>query len=127
MYTMDDWMLRGFMCTSRVVRWRGVYVSWVMVVGASASAFGDRRVCGRCLIRVSSMHYIKSIRMFENFEEWFPYLGYLRMLISALPPYLCALTVNLIGLLFLRQCLVGLPPSTETLIIGTSPQLLICL
>jgi hypothetical protein len=35
----------------------------------------------------------------------------------------CALTVNVIGLLFLRQCLWGLPPSTETSISGTSRKL----
>ena len=43
----------------------------------------------------------------------------------------CALTVNVIGLLFglifLRQCFIKLSPSTETLINGTSPKLLICL
>ncbi len=32
----------------------------------------------------------------------------------------CALTVNEISLLFLRQCFMGLPPSTETSISGTS-------
>ncbi len=26
-------------------RWRGMNVSWVVVVGESASALGDRRVC----------------------------------------------------------------------------------
>ena len=35
-------------------------VSWVVVVGESASALGDIKVC------VTSMHYIKSIRMFED-------------------------------------------------------------
>jgi hypothetical protein len=35
----------------------------------------------------------------------------------------CALNVNVIGLLFLRQCLVGLPPSTETSISGMSRKL----
>ncbi len=35
----------------------------------------------------------------------------------------CALTVNVIGLLFLRQCFVLLPPSTETLINGMSRKL----
>jgi hypothetical protein len=32
----------------------------------SASALGDRRVCGSFLVRVTSMHTIKSIRMFED-------------------------------------------------------------
>jgi hypothetical protein len=71
--------------------------------GASASALGDRRVCGSCLIRVTSMHYIKSIRMFEDdsrrftrvfglveccmpFEEYLPSLGCLSILIRVLPP-----------------------------------------
>jgi hypothetical protein len=44
-YTMVYWTLRGFVCTSWVVRWRGTNVSWVVVVvGASASGLGDRRV-----------------------------------------------------------------------------------
>ncbi len=34
--------------------------SWVVVVGERASALGDIQVC------VTSMHYIKSIRMFED-------------------------------------------------------------
>jgi hypothetical protein len=37
------------------------------MVGASASALGDKRVfCGSCLICVSSIHNIKSIRVFED-------------------------------------------------------------
>jgi hypothetical protein len=39
----------------------------------------------------------------------------------------CALNVNVIGLLFLRQCLCMLTPSTETSISGTSRKLMICL
>ncbi len=39
----------------------------------------------------------------------------------------CALTVNVIGLLFLRQCFGRLPPSTETSFSGTSRKLPICL
>ncbi len=35
-----------------------------MVVGESASALGDIKVC------VTSMHYIKSIRMFEDGVTW---------------------------------------------------------
>jgi hypothetical protein len=34
-----------FVCASWVVRWRGMNVSWVMVVGESAIALEDRRVC----------------------------------------------------------------------------------
>ncbi len=45
MYTMVYWTLRGFVCASRVVRWRGMNISWVVVVDGSASALGDRRVC----------------------------------------------------------------------------------
>jgi hypothetical protein len=44
-YTMVYWTLRDFVCASWVVRWRGINVSFVLVVGASASALGDRRVC----------------------------------------------------------------------------------
>ena len=44
-----------------VVRWWWLGAS----ASASASALGDRRVlCGSCRIRVTSMHYIKSIRMY---------------------------------------------------------------
>jgi hypothetical protein len=38
----------------------------------------------------------------------------------------CALTVNVIGLLFLRQCFGVLPPSTQTSISGTSRKLPLC-
>jgi hypothetical protein len=41
-------------------------VSFVVVVDASASALGDRKVCVEILIRVTSMYYSKSIRMFED-------------------------------------------------------------
>jgi hypothetical protein len=40
----------------------GMNVSWV-VVGASASALGNRRVC---VIRVTSMRDMNSMRMFEE-------------------------------------------------------------
>jgi hypothetical protein len=43
----------GFLCASWVICWRGMKVSWVVAVGESASALGDRRVC-------------MSIRMFED-------------------------------------------------------------
>ncbi len=43
----------------------------VVVVGESASALGDRMfLCGSCLIRVTSMHCIKSVRMFEDDVTW---------------------------------------------------------
>ncbi len=54
--------LRGFVFTSCVVRWRGMTVSGV-VVGESTSALGDGRVC---LIRVTCMHCIKSMRLLED-------------------------------------------------------------
>ncbi len=43
-------------------------VSLVVVVGESASALVGRQkgLCGSCLIHVTSMHYIKSIRMFDD-------------------------------------------------------------
>ncbi len=41
-------------------------VSFVVVVGASASALEDRRVCGGFLIRVTSIYYIEFIHMFED-------------------------------------------------------------
>ncbi len=94
--------LHGFVCTSWVVRWRGGECKLGGDGWCTCECVGRQKgVCGSCLIRVSSMHYIKSIRMFENFEEWFPSLGYLRILISALPVYLISLTVNVLGLLFL--------------------------
>jgi hypothetical protein len=47
-----------FLCASRVT------VSFVVVVSASASCIGRQRgLCGSCQIRVTSMHYIKSIRV----------------------------------------------------------------
>ncbi len=39
----------------------------------------------------------------------------------------CALTVNVIGLIYLRQCFILLPPSTETSTSGTSRKLPLCL
>ncbi len=62
--TMVYWTLCGFACASCVVRWRGMNVSWAVVVGESASALGDIKVC------VTSMHYIKPIRMFEGDVTW---------------------------------------------------------
>ena len=43
-------------------------------------------------------------------------LGCLSLLIRVLPSafFSCALAVNIIGLLFLRQCFMGLTSSTET-------------
>jgi hypothetical protein len=64
------------------------------------------------------------------FEECFlPSLGCLSILIRALSFsafFSCALTVDVIGLLFLRQCFVLLSPSTETSSSGTSRKLPIC-
>ena len=57
-----------FVCTSWVVRWRGMNINWV-VVGESTSVLGGRQkgvLCGSCLMRVTSMHCIKSIRVFED-------------------------------------------------------------
>jgi hypothetical protein len=66
-YTMVYWTLRGFVRASWMVRWRGMNVSWAVVVGESASALGDEKgLCGSCLIRVTSMHDIKSIHLFED-------------------------------------------------------------
>ena len=39
----------------------------------------------------------------------------------------CALTVNVIGLLFLLQCFIRLPSSTETSVSGTSRKLPLCM
>ncbi len=36
------------------------------LAGMDVSALGDRTVCESCLICVTSMHYIKLIRMFED-------------------------------------------------------------
>jgi hypothetical protein len=44
-FLVGYWKLCGFVCSSRVVRWRGIKVSFVVVVGESASALRDRRVC----------------------------------------------------------------------------------
>ncbi len=63
--------------------------------------------------------------------EWFflSSLGCHSILIRVLPSVIfsCASTVNEFDLLFLRQCLIMPPPSTETSISGTSPELRICL
>jgi hypothetical protein len=50
-----------------VVRCGGMKVSWVMV-SENAIARGDRSVyvCVSYLIRATSMHYMKSICMFED-------------------------------------------------------------
>ena len=108
-------------------------------------------LCRRCLIRVASMHDLKSIRMFERTDStwtcscdsrsftrgcwvggvmyviWrmcWPSLGCDGIVIgvgcSSAPFFPYALTVNVIGLFFLRQCLVLLPPSTETSVSGMS-------
>ncbi len=113
-------------------------------------------MCGSCLIRVTSMHYTKSIRIFVddvtspehalviqggslwclgwwvdvcNLKNVLPSLGYHSILIRVLPSafFSCALTVNLTDLLFLRQCFIRLTTSTETSVSGTLRQLPICL
>jgi hypothetical protein len=50
---MVYWTLRGFKCASWVVRWRRMKVSWVVVVGESASALGGRSVCVKVVRMVS--------------------------------------------------------------------------
>ncbi len=108
---------------------------------------------GSCLIRFTSIHCLKSIRMFEDDVTWpehalvipggysrwfverciiwrmFAFFGLSQyILIRALSVFFSfALTVNVIGLLFLRQCLNGLPPSTEISISGTWRKLPLCL
>jgi hypothetical protein len=93
-------------------------------------------LCGSCLIRVTSMHYIKSIRMFDLLGglSWWSnvcnlpnvcLLWGVSISIRVLPSafLFCVLTVNVIGLIFLQQCFVGLLSSTETSISGTSRKL----
>ena len=42
-------------------------VSWVVVVRCKCECVGRQKgLCGSCLIRATKMHYIKSIRMFED-------------------------------------------------------------
>jgi hypothetical protein len=41
-------------------------IRFVVVVGASASALGDRRVCVEVLIRVTNMHDMTLIHMLED-------------------------------------------------------------
>ena len=61
------------------------------------------------------------------FEECVPSLGCHSILIPGSSAFFsCTLIVNVIGLLFLRQCLLMLPPSTETWISGTSGVLPLC-
>jgi hypothetical protein len=89
------------------------------------------------------MYENKSKRIFENdftcsehavvigwiggvIEERLPSLGCHSIYQGSSAFFACALTVNVIGLLFLRQCFVRRSPSTETSISGTSLQLPIC-
>ena len=67
-YTMFYWTLRGFVCASWVVRLAGkMNVSWVVVVRCKCECVGRQKgLCGSCVIRATSMHHIKSIRMFED-------------------------------------------------------------
>ena len=62
-------------------------VSFVVVVECVGG------LCGSCLIRVTSMHYIKSIRMFQN-EVTSPEYA---ILIRVLLPSFLALTLNELG------------------------------
>jgi hypothetical protein len=39
---------------------------WWLVKIENASALGDRSLCGRCLIRVTSIYGMMSIRLFER-------------------------------------------------------------
>jgi hypothetical protein len=105
-----------------------------------------------CQIRVTSMYYIKSIRMFEDDVTWPEHavvikggLGRWRNICNlknvcplwavtvfwsgffVSPFFSSALTVNVIGLFFLRQCFTRLPISTETSISGTSRKLPLCI
>ncbi len=59
-YTTVYWTLHGFVCASWAVRWRGMNVSFVVVVGKSASALGDRRVCVEVVWFVSPACIISS-------------------------------------------------------------------
>jgi hypothetical protein len=50
-----------------------------------------------------------------SFEEWFSFFGLFEYFDQgSFIFFSCALTVNAIGLLFLRQCFIMLPPSTAT-------------
>jgi hypothetical protein len=116
-------------------------ISWLFIGGKECKFCGggwckcecvgrQKGLCESCLIRVTSMHYIKSIRMFEDDVTWskhalvnqggslwglcwwrdvyslknvLPSLGCHSILIKALPSafFSCALTVNVIDLLVL--------------------------
>ncbi len=69
--TMVYWTLRGFCVWKLVGSLAGEmnvsFMAVVVVVGGSASALRDRRVCVEVfVIRVTSTHGIKSIGMFED-------------------------------------------------------------
>jgi hypothetical protein len=62
------------------------------------------------------------------FEECSPSLGCHSILNQGSSAFFsCALTVNIFGLLFLRQRLPMLPPSMETSISGMSRKLPLCM
>ncbi len=71
MYTMVYWRLRGFVCASWVVRWRGgMSVSWV-VVCKSASALGDGRVCVEVVWLVSrDLNMLLWFKEVRGFGRW---------------------------------------------------------
>jgi hypothetical protein len=55
----------GFVCTSWVIHWRGNECKlggWPKC----ECVWRQKGLCGSSLIRVTSMHYIKSTRMFED-------------------------------------------------------------
>ncbi len=143
-YTMVYWTLRGFVCASWVVRWRGTNVSWVVVaVGASASGLGDIRVCVEVVWFVSPACITsRSIRIFEDDVTWLDYAIVIQG--GSLGGFgwwsdVCNLKnvclfwavrvfwSGFLRLLFLRQCLLMLMPLTETSISGTSRKLPLCL
>jgi hypothetical protein len=98
-----------FVCACRVVSWREMNVNRV-VVGESASALGDRRVY---------VEVVWVVRMFA-FSGLSQYSD--RGSSDSNRQFSCAWTVNVIGLLFLRQCFIRLPPSMENSISGTLPR-----
>jgi hypothetical protein len=131
-------------------------VSWVVVVRCKCECVGRQKgLCGSCLIRATSMHHIKSIRMFEDDVTWpehalvmqggslgglgwwsdvciiwrmFAFFGLFEYFDQGSSAnFSCALTVNVICLLFLQQCFERLLNSTETSVSGTSRKLPICL
>jgi hypothetical protein len=138
------WTLRGFVCASRVVRWRGKWVQvrvrweteglvWKLSDSCHQHAWHQVDTCvfegdvtwpEHALVMQGGRVWVDGVmyvvwRMFAFFGlfEYFWSGFFLK------PFFSCTLTVNVIGLLFLRQCLHMLPSSTETSISGTSRKL----